>query len=296
MQHKIMRLLVITLGIIFFDSCNEHSSNNPTAPSTTNSVCIEGATTAINGDSYVCRNDSFVPINSNGSNITSRSSSSCSTDYTITITPRSSSSLAINHDGYKGTVNDTRNGISYKTVGIGSQIWMAENLNFKTDSSWCYDNLQEKCEKYGRLYKWTDVVKLPPSYIDSIIDIEGIFQGICPTGWHIPSSSEFKAMVDYVINSEKTYDVTDAGSLFSSATGWFRDQNGIDSFGFDARPSGWRDDKGTFVAELHTATFWTTSDQGYYYMTQPNYYFIGHPIGNREMKYYARALRCVKND
>lgn len=337
-----MRLAVITLGGLFFVSCSGDSSNNATAPSTADSVCVEGTTTTINGESYVCRNDSFVSVNSNssqgqsqvciagstmqdalgisyscqnndwvmiqgssnnGSNNTNRSSSSSvhsvpvsssSSGYSITITLRSSSSLAVNHDGYKGTLKDSRDGKTYKTIGIGENIWMAENLNYKTDSSWCYNNLEEKCDYAGRLYKWTDVVKLPPSYIDSIVDISGKYQGICPSGWHIPAPSDFSNMVEHVIKPQAVYDETRAGVVFSSTTGWKRDQ-GIDSVGFNVKPTGYRTETGSFISDSSYASFWTTNGNGYYYVTYPTYYFTGFPIGTTPMKYYARSLRCVKD-
>lgn len=103
-----------------------------------------------------------------------------------------------------GSFADSRDGKTYKTVKIGTQIWMAENLNFVTSSgSWCYDNKPENCTdnsykdfniilNYGRLYNWETAKR------------------VCPPSWHLPSYSEWTVLINYLGG------VIDAGNKLKS--------------------------------------------------------------------------------
>jgi uncharacterized protein (TIGR02145 family) len=115
------------------------------------------------------------------------------------------------------TFTDSRDGKTYKIVKIGEQVWMAENLNFKTENSWCYDNNEANCQKYGRLYNQKTAMKA------------------CPSGWHLPSKEEWDSLVEMAGGKEI------AGKKLKSKTGWNDNGNGTDEFGFSALPGGCND-------------------------------------------------------
>ena len=141
-----------------------------------------------------------------------------------------------------GEMTDERDGQIYKTVKIGTQTWMAENLNYaypKQDStsdsvSWCSDNVPENCTKYGRLYTWNAAMDsasivnrqkgaIPEDYYDYTLP------GACPKNWHIPSVNEWNTLLGLVNNF-----ATD----LKSASDWVDDGNGTDILGFNVLPAG----------------------------------------------------------
>jgi len=113
------------------------------------------------------------------------------------------------------TFTDPRDDKTYKTVKIGTQVWMAENLNYKTkEGSICYDEKTENCKKYGRLYDYETA------------------QTACPSGWHLPDSTEWQTLVDFAGGSKN------AGKALKATSGWDNNGNGTDKFGFSALPGG----------------------------------------------------------
>lgn len=138
-----------------------------------------------------------------------------------------------------GTLVDSRDGQEYRTIVVGSQEWMAENLNYKTSSgSLCYGDTSEYCGVAGRLYTWNTA-----------------YYSACPTGWHLPKQSEFTTLM----NALGGYLV--AGRKMKATSGWGQEGNGTDDVGFTALPAGHRYGNyygvTYFAYASYDAMFWT---------------------------------------
>lgn len=160
--------------------------------------------------------------------------------------------------GDSGTFIDGRDGQSYKYVRIGTQTWMAQNLNYRnttgsTDTvGACYGNSTDSCAKYGRLYYW-DMAMAGANFSTSK---PSHVQGICPTGWHMPSDSEWSALFSSVGGDS-------ARVRLSATSGWKYSTveklgNGTDLYGFSALPGG-ISDLGTYSGVGKVAYFWSTT-------------------------------------
>ncbi len=147
-----------------------------------------------------------------------------------------------------GEITDVRDSKKYKTIHIGGEWWMAENLNFEiADGSWCYDGSSGNCDEYGRLYKWETA------------------QVACPAGWEVPSDSDWKSMeiaLGMSIGNANDADWRHDGSIalkLKSTSGWADSGNGNNSSLMNVKPGGFRDADGTFDYINQEARFWTSS-------------------------------------
>ena len=165
-----------------------------------------------------------------------------------------------------GTFTDCRDNATYKYVTIGTQVWMAENLNYGVSGSYCYDNDLSNCDIYGRLYEWNTAMSGASS---SNATPSGV-QGVCPSGWHLPSDAEWTILNDYVDanngidavgNSLKANSV---GNSLKATTGWdySRVSKATDQFGFSALPAGTSESNGmAFVYEGACGHWWSATTQ-----------------------------------
>ena len=133
----------------------------------------------------------------------------------------------------KGSFTDPRDGKTYKTVKIGNQVWMAENLNYKTANSYCYEDKPANCHKYGRLYTWAAAMDSAGIFSNAgkgcgsgvTCGASGTIRGVCPRGWHLPSDNEWKTLFEAVGGESVLDDMTirfytTAGKKLKSSNGW----------------------------------------------------------------------------
>jgi uncharacterized protein (TIGR02145 family) len=136
------------------------------------------------------------------------------------------------------TFTDPRDGNVYRTVKIGNQVWMAENLRHNIEGRCCYDNDEANCQKYGRLYTWEAAKKA------------------CPAGWHLPTREEWQTLVDCIGGDSV------AGGYLKSKSGWYDNGNGTDAFDFSALPGGYRDINDNFGYVGNDSYWWTATEDG----------------------------------
>ena len=182
------------------------------------------------------------------------------------------STSAKDTDRSEEVYSDLRDGQTYKTVVIGEQTWMAENLNYETENSYCYDDDPSNCSKYGRLYTWAAA------------------KTVCPEGWHLPSYDEWNTLFTAVGG------ISTAGAKLKSQTGWDESGNGTDAFGFSALPAGCKYSLGDYDYEGSQAYFWSSSEDGsdYAYNMLLDYYGDNVRLLNTS-KSLGFSVRCLKD-
>ena len=219
------------------------------------------------------------------------------------------------YDAQGNTLIDLRDGKSYRTTVVGDQVWMAENLDylyyFATDEDnfavpdFCYNDVPANCVKYGRMYYWS-----------TAMDSAGVFstggkgcgkettctptypvRGICPAGWHLPDTTEWKVLIDAAGGLLK------AGGILKTTTGWNKNgdgsnSNGTDGLGFSSVPTGFKRDTEEYEGEGNWSNYWTSTenDEGV------KAYRVNMTRGNASVlmdsefsKLFGFSVRCLKD-
>jgi uncharacterized protein (TIGR02145 family) len=161
----------------------------------------------------------------------------------------------------QGTFIDSRDGKIYRTIIIGQQEWMAENLNFMTEAgSWCYDDSNANCETGGRFYNFEAA------------------QNVCMEGWHLPSREEFDALLTEAKKNGSTYDYL------------------LQKQSFSALMNGWRGINEHYYGRGSQERFWSSTG-----WTGMNAWYLSIESSGtlvtteHDSKYLGFSVRCVRN-
>ena len=296
----------------FFAACGDDDSDFVTRASdeSSSSVCedCDESSSSTKSSSSVSP-DSVPGAQSSSSTKSSSSVTPSSSSWSSEGTIGSSSSVP---EGYVDTstvlmeiMTDSRDGQTYKTVKIGTQTWMAENLNYAylqptadyDSSSFCYENSEDYCDEYGRLYTWAAAIDSAGTWESNTKGCgwgkncrpQYPVRGVCPEGWHLPDSTEWATL--FVAVGYST-----AGKTLRSTRDWSRGGNGTDDYYFTALPAGRRDYVGVFESDGDGAYFWSSSEynQDYVYHICLNSN-SDYAVRDNLRKDIAISVRCVKD-
>ena len=205
-----------------------------------------------------------------------------------------SASLPCSFDGYTGqygTMTDSRDGNEYKTVTIGNQTWMAENLRYDVPAVYTGGsvvdtiNANNPCKAYGRLYDWNTMMNGDTSSSGNPLTA----QGICPSGWHIPSNAEWTTL-------ETSIGGNAVGTAMKSTSSWSSNGNGSNASGFSAFPAGTYD-WGIFDYLGDDAYFWSSTERSASDASRLDLYTVSAALsgGGSSNKGDGYSCRCVEN-
>ena len=242
------RLLMVAFTLTsFFSACSDDENCTSTEKKEVTTIYELGQCNAyrqseiifiLNENAYyICNNNNWskwMEINSSSSIFNSQE-------------PYYSSAATPPVEVVNGRITDPRDGHDYRVTTIGTQIWMAENLNYETDNSLCLKNSIDSCTKYGRLYYFHNTTRKDP----------------CPTGWHSASLNDWGKLFEYIgIPQEGDYQSQKDAILSLIAKGWINSNEGksTDIYGFSVIPAGYSLIKSTSIIYTEgTARFWIST-------------------------------------
>jgi uncharacterized protein (TIGR02145 family) len=162
----------------------------------------------------------------------------------------------------QGGFLDARDGKVYKTISIGTQIWMAENLNYATENgSWCYDESHAACDTYGRLYDFATA------------------QTACMQGWRLPAKEDYDQLLEFLKKEKDVFSAIKSGG----------------NSGFNSLLSGWRGLNGNSYGQLSQERFWTSSSwigmNAWFLSLDATTSMVKMDSDNRDL---GLSVRCIK--
>lgn len=311
-------------SVLIPDSSDDGSSEGGSSVAPEGSS--EGGSSVAPGGSSEGESSSNDNSSSSSSEVSSSSSeeSNSSEEESSSSSEESSSSEAGPHCGtvpYDTTTHlcDIRDAKLYRFVTLGTQTWMAENLDFGTMVSvavnqvdatadaaqkYCYNDTAAYCDSLGGLYQWHTAMAVPQLYDTTCTGIYSLpigdeHRGICPAGWHVPSPDEFDTLRVWA-DSANGGESNDEAQSLKSVEGWIDGYGWAgpsdDAFGFTAFSTGYVYN-GAFYSIGEMTGWWTTEFSGV--IADARRYKMNRgektlSVGGF-MRHNAFPVRCLKN-
>jgi len=251
-------------------------------------------------DTLTAEGDEFVrsEASSGGSSSSEESSSSSvamSSSRVVFIAPETKEDF-FNPDIDYGEMTDERDGKTYRTVTIGENVWMAENLNYADSSlnallegnSRCYDGDTSECELYGRLYNRAAAMDDTTCAFGNDCDLgDEVIRGVCPEGWHIPTKAETQEILDLAKKK---------AAPLRSSVGWYSYVEGVDELGLSLVGTGGYVEGTGYKSRGEYTYFWVIGSDAYqtYLLVrnEDDEAYI-NTYSDKELYY---PVRCVKDE
>jgi len=189
------------------------------------------------------------------------------------------------HAQTSGSFSDERDGKTYKTIEIGKQIWMAENLAYKAEKGcWAYENDESNVNTYGYLYNWKTA------------------NNVCPNGYHLPSFDDWVQLELHICVQESTFAEDSYGNWnnikrhLKARSGWAKNGNGTDKYGFSGLPGGIRFKDGKFFNMGNLGFWWSSTSNT---KSEARSRYLSSDNGNFNLfgdKRSAFSVRCVRDN
>lgn len=280
------RLFCIALfSTLIFVACGDDDSGNPFVANedSSSSFVLLSSSSSVVDSSSSNHEEKKKNLSSSSAPIEDLFSSSSESSVSSSSVQNEESSSSIKVDWPTDSIIDDRDGQKYKIVKIDRLWWFAQNLNYETENSHCYNDSTKYCDKYGRLYTWAAAVGKSEEECGErhVCNLSLPVQGVCPSGWHVPSNYEWNDLFVFVGGDKVAGEV-----LRNSSEG-----------GFALLYAGRINFAGDFVQEGRSACIWSSNEVDDYDSYYVDFYYTYSKVFLEDAdKTDGYSVRCVKNE
>ena len=280
------RLFCIALfSTLIFVACGDDDSGNPFVANedSSSSFVLLSSSSSVVDSSSSNHEEKKKNLSSSSAPIEDLFSSSSESSVSSSSVQNEESSSSIKVDWPTDSIIDDRDGQKYKIVKIDRLWWFAQNLNYETENSHCYNDSTKYCDKYGRLYTWAAAVGKSEEECGErhVCNLFLPVQGVCPSGWHVPSNYEWNDLFVFVGGDKVAGEV-----LRNSSEG-----------GFALLYAGRINFAGDFVQEGRSACIWSSNEVDDYDSYYVDFYYTYSKVFLEDAdKTDGYSVRCVKNE